>query len=128
MLIELRHLHLTAHSTSLCNASKYRNISLIQSSVIFQPLSLNSKKRTIDNGLNVSKITFKLEMTVQATKFIKQFHMTMCLSQCMSNNVRLFRYLMVWTKNTQRKWITTDLSLNCTSTRSYNFFFHWNCL
>lgn len=33
-------------------------------SLIFHPTSLNSKNRTIDNGPNVSNITFKLEITV----------------------------------------------------------------
>lgn len=33
-------------------------------SLIFHPMSLNSKNRTIDNGLNVSNITFKFEITV----------------------------------------------------------------
>lgn len=33
-------------------------------SLIFQPTSLNSKKRTIDSGPNVSNITFKFEITV----------------------------------------------------------------
>lgn len=33
-------------------------------SLMFHPMSLNSKKRTIDNGLNVSNITFKFEITV----------------------------------------------------------------
>lgn len=75
-------IHLTAHKTSLCNASRYRNMSLMQSSVMFQPLSLNSKNLTIDNGLNVSKITFRLDITVHATIFTAQFHITAHFSQC----------------------------------------------
>lgn len=55
----------------------------MQSSVIFQPLSLNSKNRTIDNGLKVSKITFKFDMTVQAIALNRKFHMRSCLIQYM---------------------------------------------
>lgn len=58
------HIHLTAHKTSLCKPSKYKNISFMHFSLIFHPMSLNSKNLTIDNGLNVSNITFKLEITV----------------------------------------------------------------
>lgn len=43
-------------------------------SVIFQPMSLNSKNRTIDNGPNVSKMTFKFEMTVPLTTVETRMH------------------------------------------------------
>lgn len=36
-------------------------------SLIFQPMSLNSKNRTIDVGLNVSNMTFKFEIDVPST-------------------------------------------------------------
>lgn len=39
-------------------------MSLMHFSLMFHPTSLNSKKRTIDNGPNVSNITFKFEITV----------------------------------------------------------------
>lgn len=79
--IKIIHINLRfmAHWTSLCSASKYRNISLMQFSVMFHPLSLNSKKRTMDSGLNVSNITFKLEMLVQSMVFSTHIHMQMWL-------------------------------------------------
>lgn len=43
-------------------------------SVMFQPMSLNSKNRTIDNGPNVSKITFKFEITVPLTAAETRMH------------------------------------------------------
>lgn len=58
------YIHFTAHKTSLCKPSRYKNISFMHFSLIFHPTSLNSKNLTIDSGLNVSNITFKLEMTV----------------------------------------------------------------
>lgn len=43
-------------------------------SVIFQPMSLNSKNRTIDSGPNVSKMTFKFEITVPLTATETRMH------------------------------------------------------
>lgn len=41
---------------------------------MFQPMSLNSKNRTIDNGPNVSKMTFKFEITVPLTAAETRMH------------------------------------------------------
>lgn len=63
-LVEIVGLRLRAQKTSLCNPSKYRNISCMQPVEMFQPLSLNSKNRTIEIGLNVSNTRSRLEIRV----------------------------------------------------------------
>lgn len=65
--IRIVYLRFVAHRTSLWSPSKYKNISLMHFSLIFQPMSLNSKNRTIDVGLNVSNIKFKFEIDVPCT-------------------------------------------------------------
>lgn len=111
---------------SLCKPSKYKNISFIHFSLIFQPMSLNSKNRTNESGPYVSKITFKLEMTVADTLRMANantnakihFFLNIIASYAVFCFVRIIHWEYLNYTSFTRNLFNADLSINRSSVGS----------